>query len=311
MRNLFCFTLFVFLFACSKQAEKPQLSTPPQKLENSLSRVVGIATIEPLGKILPLNAESNGIVSAIYAKENESYDEGEVLVQLENDIETAQIRQVESKIATQQAAVIAFRGTLASAKVRLENARINYERNQKMFEGNAITRQTLDDSKFNYENLLKELETAQANLVQQENKIGELQADLNYQKTVLTKKAIKAPTKGMVLAIDTKLGSNVKNETTIGEFAPEGALMAITEVDELYADRVKIGQKAFIRPQGSQKKLADGKIIFTSPYLKKKSLFSDQADNLEDRRVREVRVELSPNAQVLIGSRVECVIEFE
>jgi hypothetical protein len=52
-------------------------------------------------------------------------------------------------------------------------------------------------------------------------------------------------------------------------------------------------------------------VIFTSPYLKKKSLFADKADNLEDRRVREVRVELSPKSQVLIGSRLECVIELK
>lgn len=311
MRKLLSISVFILLFACSRQADKSKTEQmPAPRMENKVNRVVGTANIEPLGKIIPINAESSGIVSTIFARENESYKAGETLVQLDNDIEKAQIQQAESKLATQQSVIKASAGTLESAKVRLENARITFERNKKMFEGKAITQQTLDDSKFNYENLLREVETAQANLAQQQNKVGELQADLNYQRTLLDKKAVKAPTNGMVLSVDAKLGSNINNATSIGDFAPEGPLMAITEIDELYANRIKVGQKAYIRPQGGQDKLAEGKVVFTSPYLKKKSLFSDQADNLEDRRVREVRVELNPGAKVLIGSRVECVIEF-
>lgn len=312
MKKLIYFVPLLFLYACGGESpsSKAQAKETPQKIENQINKVVGIANIEPLDKILPINTEVSGIVSAVNAKENEKYSKGDILVQLQDDIEQAQMRQTQSKIATQRAAIQSFNSTLASAKVRLENARVNYERNQKMLEGGAVTRQTVDDSKFNYDNLAKELETAQANLSQQQTKIGELEADLQYYQTLLSKKAIKAPTNGMVLAIDTKLGSSVKNETKIGDFAPEGALMAITEIDELYADKIKVGQKAFIRPQGGKDKIAEGKVVFTSPYLKKKSLFSDQADNLEDRRVREVRVELAAGAKVLIGSRVECVIEF-
>jgi multidrug resistance efflux pump len=194
--------------------------------------------------------------------------------------------------------------------VRTENARVNFERNQKMFAGGAVTQQVLDDSRFNYENLQKEAENQTALVLQQTTKVAELQADLAYYQTLMSKKYIKAPTNGAMLSIDTKLGSSVKNETKLGDFAPEGALMAITEIDELYADKIQIGQKAFIRPQGGSEKLAEGKVVFASPYLKKKSLFSDQADNLEDRRVREVRVELNTGTRVLIGSRVECVISL-
>jgi HlyD family secretion protein len=97
----------------------------------------------------------------------------------------------------------------------------------------------------------------------------------------------------------------------LGEFAPEGGLVAITEIDELFADRLKVGQRATIRPQGDSTILATGDVFIISPYLKKKSLFSDNASNLEDRRVREVRVKINPEAKLLIGSRVECVIELK
>ena len=95
------------------------------------------------------------------------------------------------------------------------------------------------------------------------------------------------------------------------DFAPEGPVMAITEIDELFADKVKVGQPAFVRAQGDTVVLATGKVILAAPYLRKKSLFSDKADNLEDRRVREVRVQLDSSETLLIGSRVECIIELK
>jgi hypothetical protein len=50
--------------------------------------------------------------------------------------------------------------------------------------------------------------------------------------------------------------------------------------------------------------------VYLSPYLKKKSLFSDDSANMEDRRVREVRIRLTGAANLLINSRVEAVIDL-
>jgi hypothetical protein len=57
--------------------------------------------------------------------------------------------------------------------------------------------------------------------------------------------------------------------------------------------------------------LAEGEVVFLGSYLKKKSLFSDDSGNMEDRRVREVRVRLSGKPDLLINSRVEVVIDLQ
>jgi multidrug efflux pump subunit AcrA (membrane-fusion protein) len=124
------------------------------------------------------------------------------------------------------------------------------------------------------------------------------------------KKRVYAPEDGMMLNWDVKLGQAIAAGTKLGDFAPAGNLMAITEIDELYALKVKTGQKVSINLQGTNDKLSSGTVIYCAPYLSKKSIFSDRADNLEDRRVREVHVRVdNPNA-VLIGSRVECIISL-
>ncbi len=81
-----------------------------------------------------------------------------------------------------------------------------------------------------------------------------------------------------------------------------------TEVDELFAGRLSIGLDADIRYVGSDSVVAKGKVIFLSPYLKKKSLFSQKANEQEDRLVREVRIKIEGESGLILNSKVESVI---
>jgi hypothetical protein len=82
-------------------------------------------------------------------------------------------------------------------------------------------------------------------------------------------------------------------------------------VDELFADLVETGQNAEIRRLGETQALAEGRVIFTGPALRRKSLFSQDVGDLEDRRVREIWVGLPETASLILGMRVECVIKLE
>ena len=122
---------------------------------------------------------------------------------------------------------------------------------------------------------------------------------------------MKAPVNGTLLSLEVSKGEYISPSQIIGEFAPEGPLMALTEIDELFASKIKLGQRAKIRNQGKEEVIAEGTVVLTSPYLRKKSLFSENSSNLEDRRVREVRVQLDSASNILIGSRVECWIDVK
>ena len=156
-----------------------------------------------------------------------------------------------------------------------------------------------------------QLDASKKDLLQAQKRLNELKSDIEYYQTILDKKTVRAPLDGTILSVDTKLGDNVSGTTSVSDFAPDGSVMAITEIDELFSDKIKIGQKAYVRAQGDTIVLATGKVIEAAPYLRKKSLFSDKADDLEDRRVREVRVQLDSTEKLLIGSRVECIIDLK
>lgn len=294
-----------------KESEKKTPNFTAKQVNAEIDKVIGIAQVEPAGKILPLSSEVSGTITKILVEANEDVQAGQILMMLDYKVEEAQLAQAKSKLNTQQAIIQTAKVNIAPLEVRLRNAENTYQRNQRLLASNATTQQAVEDSRFAFEQVQKDIQASQALIAQQESKMTELQADINYTQTLLDRKLIKAPLAGKVLAVDAKIGSTITTSSVLGEFAPAGALVAITEIDELFADKIQIGQQAQVRNQGSTDVLGAGKVVFTSPYLKKKSLFADKADNLEDRRVREVRIELAPKSQVLIGSRLECVIELK
>ena len=103
----------------------------------------------------------------------------------------------------------------------------------------------------------------------------------------------------------------VTSQKILGVFAPDSPLSAWCEIDELFASEVQAGQKAYVRKQGTTEPLAHGEVSFSGPFLRKKSIFSDEVGDLQDRRVREVRIILDPGSDLHFGSRVQCVILFE
>lgn len=299
--------------ACSKKNETDSNKADSTKVANkatNINEVHGIAIIEPEKRITSLSAETGGIVREIRVDIGQKISKGQVLLIMDNTIESAQVNQANSKIGTQQDAIIAARENMNALRVQLKKAQDDYARNKALYEGKALTKKELDDSQYAIDNLNQQIKAQEASIRQQESRIKELQTDIAYYQVLQGKKVLKAAQKGTLLSLDAKVGQYLGTNASIGDFAPEGAIIALTEIDELFADKIKVGQKAEIRPQGSNEVLSTGTVILTSPYLRKKSLFADNSNNLEDRRVREVRVQLDDPSKVLLGARVECVIKL-
>jgi multidrug resistance efflux pump len=274
-------------------------------------QVLGVARIEPADGLLNLSAGTSGKVVAVAMDENQQVAQGQVLLAVEVAVESAQLAQAQSKVAAQEAAVEAGQANLGAQKVSLENARATYERNRQLYEGKALTKENLDNSKAALDKLVNEVAAAEANLRQARARVGELQADIAYFRTVVAQKTVLAPTAGKVLSVLVKPGEYVGSDTQVAEFAPAGSLIAKTEVDELFAEKIRLGQRATILSQTTGQKLAEGQVSYAADYLKAKSLFKDQATEQEDRRVREVHIRLEAGQQPLIGSRVDCLIELK
>lgn len=308
-------TLFSFIvlltFSCGKEEESKNEKKVVLREEMEINQIVGIATIEPLERLRTLNAEVNGVISDVLIVDGQHVNKGESILVLDDQIENAQLLQAQSKLGTQKAAISYAKKSLQTREIQLKKSNNDLKRDKKLLEGNAITVQAFENTQFQVEQNERLVQEATAILEQQEIKMNELAADIKYFQALLQRRNVKAPLSGTFLSVSVRTGTYLSNTTPLGDFSPDGPLMALSEVDELFADKVSVGQDAWIRNQGDTKILAKGKVVFVGNYLKKKSLFSGKPDDLEDRRVREVRVELVNKANVLIGARVECVIQLK
>ena len=300
--------LTLVISACGAKEEK-KVSVEKYKVDK-IDKIIGIARIEPAAKISPIGAEIAGKIVQIHVQEGQFVKKGTLLVSLDQSLDQAQVQQSQAKAQTRQQRIKSLEAKIAAIELKVNLADIERKRDRNLADANAVTQKAAFDSESIYSNLKADLAIAKADLAEANAALAEVQTERNYTQKLLDKKNIYAPTDGMILNWDVKIGQAVGIGSKLADFAPEGDLIATTEVDELFAMKVKNGQRVQINIQGTNEKLSTGTVIYCAPFLSKKSIFNDRADNLEDRRVREVRVRIDQPDAVLIGSRVECVIKL-
>jgi HlyD family secretion protein len=304
IRYLSAFCLIMSLLACQSETKNEQPAKP-----KPITKVVGVARIEPEQGLVELYAGTTGRVTDIPVSENQSLKKGQVLLTVDRTTDQAQLASARSKIGTQRAGIAAQEAAVASLKLSADKARTDYELNQKLLAVKGITQQTLNESEADVAKAQQEYRKGLADLEKARTVLNELNADVNVYAVQAKEKTLEAPYTGKLLEWTVKVGDYVTGETQVGQMAPEGSLIARTEVDELFAERIKLGQKAEIRSQATGKIIGAGTVYFAGGFLKKKSLFEDETAQ-EDRRVREVRIRLNPGAGVLINARVDCIIHL-
>lgn len=276
----------------------------------NIKEVVGVGKVEPESKIVNLAAISGGIVSHIFKTDGDSVTAGEKLVQLEDETERLKMTEIKSQMNTQQSQIAIEKNNIKDAEWKLDNKKKLLVTTGNLVNKGAETQQVYDDLETEVKTLEVSLDKSKFNIQMAENKLQEIAQQLRTAEAEAEKKTLRSPTAGRVLNMQVTQGAALNQYATYAEFAPEGALIVRAEVDELFSQKLKVGQQVDIRYAGSQEVIAKGDIKMLSPYLKKKSLFSEKANDQEDRRVREVRISIKDNTDLVINSKVECVIKL-
>lgn len=310
MNRLLPFFFFLSLLVACNNSDEKAATGMATKAPAEPVRIIAIGRVEPESKITSIGSEVNGVIQKIYVHAGDSVKKGQLLLEFRHDYEDARLAQIQSTTTAQKAEIRNVQAQMNSASIKVANLKTRYERMQRMFQNGAETQQSLDNAKAEFEQAEKDLERLAAALQSAEGKLNEISADAKVTAVDIERRKVKAPSDGVVLTMDLTEGSAATTEVPLFDFAPNAPLTVLCEVDELWVNRITMGQKAIIRTPGMDDKLAEGEVVYLSPYLKKKSLFSDDSSNMEDRRVREVRIRLSGHPELLLNSRVEAVIDL-
>jgi len=312
---IFLAILPMIITACGGSNENKEKSGVASLSVNSamveVSEVVGVGKVEPEKEIISLAAATGGMVMEIYRNDGDSIKKDEPLVRLDDELEQIRVSQLKSQYNSQKSQeeidVLNLRETeakLANKKKLLESVRI-------LALKGAETMQTLDDLETEVTTLSLTVEKDRAAVKLSGSRLRELAEQVRYAEAEASKKILRSPYDGLLLEMLIEKGSAVNQFESYAEVAPSGPMTVRTEVDELFAGRLSLGLDAEIRFVGSDSVVARGKVIFLSPYLKKKSLFSQRANEQEDRLVREVRIKLEGVNGLILNSKVESVIKLK
>lgn len=305
------FCLCLLYSGCADKAAVPAVEESLTTAPASASQVVGQARIEPEGKVANLAASVNGIVKNVFKQENDSVRSGDIIVALEHDVEQAKLSQSVSRLKVQMAKLKASESELEEYRVRVANKEKEFRRLQALLTKGSETQQRIDDAETEL-NVLKSTERkALANLEMARAELLELQQQRDLAQAELAQRFVRAPGSGRLISMNAVAGSALEPQTSFAEFAPDGRLIARAEVDELFANQVRVGQPVVVRLVGSGQTITSGTVVYAASSLKRKSLFSEKAGDQEDRRVREVKIRLEDTRSLLINSRVECVIQID
>jgi len=311
MKQYFSLLLLLsILISCNNKSANEKLKSENAKQDLAIDYIVGVGKIIPENDIIQLSSPVNGVVQKIYKRENDTVIIGTVILELEHHLEDAKLLQLRSEVATQSAQINVDNASVDEFEAKCNNAKSELKRLQNLLAKGAETQQTIDNASTDLKSFQANLKRLEANVTVSKSRLNETKAAFQVAQIERDQKIIISPVHGRILELSVLIGASVAIQQSFAQINPEGRTIAICEIDELNAEKVAVGQKGWIRNVGSSDTLSTGTIYFTSSFLKKKSLFTDQSGEKEDRRVMTIKMMLDQPGKLLLNARVECVIDL-
>jgi HlyD family secretion protein len=203
-----------------------------------------------------------GTVANVPVVEGQTVKAGQTLIELESTEARAAEKQAEVAVAQAEARLRQLRElqlpvagqTLRQAQANLQNARVQFERNKKLYDAGYVGKAVLDDAQRNLEvaetqvkSALKQVETARprgSDYAVALTTLDQAHASLQAARARLAYTVIQAPADGTLIARDVERGDVVQPGKALMVLSPAGATQLVLQIDERNLGKLKLGQKA-------------------------------------------------------------------
>ncbi|PRZ01761.1 efflux RND transporter periplasmic adaptor subunit [Marinilabilia salmonicolor] len=233
------------------QTKKSPVVFETQKPEvtNIIKKTVATGSIVPR-KEIQIKPQESGIITEIYVQPGDLVTQGDLMAKIQIIPEMLQVNEAENR--------------LAKARLAFENAKIEYERSQELYDNKVIPESQFLEDKLSFQTYQKDLESAQNNLeLIKEGVIKKAGAQTNT--------LIRATTSGMVLDVPIEIGNSViksntfNDGTTIALVADMGEMVFEGMVDETEVGKIKEGMQLLLTIGALDEEEFKANLEFISP----------------------------------------------
>ncbi len=243
--------------------------------------IVVTGVVQPL-KTYQLDAIEGGYVAQKLLDGGATVKKGDLILKLENqrlmmdfvNRETEMYRLINelenTKLSLKQDK-FTLRKTLSELDYQIQQAKIDNERNSKLFGDGVISRQEFERTKITFDRLSEQREIEienqkfqeENNLVQIKQLEGTLERtrnNLSMMKQNLENLSVKAPVSGLLSRVDVEIGASITAGQNIGQIDDLDGFKMRVEVDEHYISRIFPGLEGSFEFNGTTTKLVVTKV---------------------------------------------------
>lgn len=304
-------SVIVMLILACDSGKKPKATQSNDQILQHVTEVKAIGKVIPAEDWAIIASSTPALIKQVLVKEGDTVKTGQLLIQLEQGNVALDVKQAETKLNSLKAENAIALDNIRKAEVHVKELKDKYETSKQLFSKNAETREVLETDYSNWhqeEFILKGLQ--QKYSAQQ---ISEKEQQLQILKTQnqVADFRITARKAGIIMDLTANIGKSINSTNELGKIVNVAEPIVEAEVDELFAQDVKVGQSVIIYQVGRKDKSIEGNIIYTSPILSNKSILYETANEGEDRRVRKIKIQINKNSELAINSKVECTIKIK
>ncbi|HXZ48938.1 MAG TPA: biotin/lipoyl-binding protein [Usitatibacter sp.] len=310
-------------YSLPRHAQPPVFSPPANPFASGIYANGIVESAQPSGSNVDIFAEVSAPVAAILVKEGATVSKGAPLVSLDDSVQRATVAQLEQQAAAARALLEELKAQPRAENLRIAEAQVaaatasyksaedQYDKQKRSFDidPGSVSRDALDNASNAAQVARAALELARRqyeltragawsyDIAQQEGQYRAFAASADAARALLAKYVIRAPTDGVVLAVNTAVGSYVSPQGAYSSYtqsngpvvvmgAPQEDLDVRVYVDEILVNRIPPeGQiRAEMAVRGTDVRIPL-QFVRMQPYLAPKIQLSDQRQERVDVRV--------------------------
>ena len=211
-------------------------------------KTVATGTVVPEDEV-EIKPQIQGIIDRIVKYEGDFVNQGDLIAVI--------------KVVPNEQSLIAAMGRVKNAELRMNNAKLEFERNEELFQRQVISNQEYNNLKLTYEQSAQELRNAEADyqIIKDGSIGGSSSANTN----------IRATTTGTILEIPVEIGDQVIQSnsfnagTTIATVADLTKMVFEGKVDEGEVGKLKVGMPLKVSLGAISDKEFDARLRFIAP----------------------------------------------
>jgi len=215
-----------------------------------------IETVSASGKVYPederkVSSDVSGEVVEMYVEEGDSVRKGQVLARVFADVLTSARDRASSVVNQQQAQVGNTEASLEAFQARLNQAKLNYDRQKKLFDDKVISRSEFETAESQYLTAKADFNAAKQTIRSGKASVQSAQASLTEANKNLSRTSVVSPMNGIVSLLAVKKGERVSGNsfslgTEIMRVADMNRIEVRVDVGENDIPKVKIGDSAIV-----------------------------------------------------------------